>query len=736
MSVISIDNMEYSSASNAQTAYATNASETVDQENTSVNDQDIFGNYSGTQRTGFAQSFILSGAVAISAVEVKRGATTSGTPSGNWTIRIETDNAGKPSGTLVDTNASVVVTPPAAGEIVKGTFPFIIPASASTVYHAVILCDNQGTDVYWKFADSYLNPYANGKISLRDNGTWSNYNGGDMYFKIYTRSLQSYSEPIIKTQDNYALKIIAGADSLNKTLTKNFGAYDVYDSYTKLCSHFDGADAAIAYTDPIAGAATFVGTAQLDTAQYKFGTASLLLDGNSDYITYPDSDNYYFGTGNFTIDFWIRFNTIGVNQVIVGQYENNTAYWIVKLDSDNKLQLVFRHDSTFLGYYIQTSAWAGLATNTWYHIACVRNGTCGLIFVDGVSQTLTEVSAFSTNDVGNLASDLFIGQLNGAQFVDGWIDEVRISKGVARWTSNFIPPDYLNFTNLNTINFDIRSTRTGQNIKIGLHNEHDYISNADIDDEDMADITDWTDNDFGTGVSSQATFDSKSCMKLDTGANTVSGSGRTQDVGGYSARTVFSMKLYCDAIGTLEAGDSLQFAANEGTHLLNIHFASNGLFVYDTIDGSAHKEIGTDLVVQDVWQEWTFDVNWVTTTMDVYLNKMLVATSVSCHYNQGDPNGTTYFELYDDSTANRIVYIDWFKAGSEFVSVETTTEVTPNIISANLYQKVQRDISSVNNANKNNIDKMIFTVVDSDTPNTIYFDNIYALNQHKRIILI
>ena len=78
------------------------------------------------------------------------------------------------------------------------------------------------------------------------------------------------------------------------------------DAYTKLCSHFNGADGATDYTDPVAGAATFGGTAQLDTAQKEFGTAALLLDGNSDYVTYPDSDDWSFGTGDFTIDFWIR----------------------------------------------------------------------------------------------------------------------------------------------------------------------------------------------------------------------------------------------------------------------------------------------------------------------------------------------------------------------------------------------------------------------------------------------
>ena len=63
-------------------------------------------------------------------------------------------------------------------------------------------------------------------------------------------------------------------------------------------------------------------------------------------------------------------------------------------------------------------------------------------------------------------------------------------------------------------------------------------------------------------------------------------------------------------------------------------------------------------------------------------------------------------------------------------------EITPNITSADTYQTVTWDISAVTDANKDAIDSIIVTVVNADAANTIYFDNMYALNQHKRIILI
>jgi hypothetical protein len=56
------------------------------------------------------------------------------------------------------------------------------------------------------------------------------------------------------------------------------------------------------------------GTAQIDTAQYKFGTASGLFDGDSDWIDTPTSTDFGFSTNDFTIDFWVKFNSTTAQQ--------------------------------------------------------------------------------------------------------------------------------------------------------------------------------------------------------------------------------------------------------------------------------------------------------------------------------------------------------------------------------------------------------------------------------------
>lgn len=192
----------------------------------------------------------------------------------------------------------------------------------------------------------------------------------------------------------------------------------------------------------------------------------------------------------------------------------------------------------------------------------------------------------------------------------------------------------------------------------------DFVSNGDIDDEDMADISDWADADTGAGDSSQATFDDKSTMKLYTGVTTGKAE-RSQDIGTFGARTVFSLPLYGDDLGTYAASEGLYFVISNGSTSIYIVFGTDGLFAFN---GAAYVEIGTDLVAADTWQEWTFDVDWTAQTMDVYLDKVLTASDVDVSHADEVANGLTRFAQYGGaSPANRTSYIDWFKAGSDFV---------------------------------------------------------------------
>jgi hypothetical protein len=212
----------------------------------------------------------------------------------------------------------------------------------------------------------------------------------------------------------------------------------------QLMLHCDGIDGATTLADCATGKiATFAGTAQLDTAQYKFGSASLLLDGNSDYISFADSNDFYFGTGNFTIDFWVRWaaDPTGGAQTIISQWVDGQNFWNIYWYSGYVGMRFWLSNVEKGGYKTDytTQSWTP-NVGQWYHIACERVGTGAKIFIDGVSYPLITDTSFGANDVGNLAANLEIGRRgDNSSYFNGWIDEVRITKGEALWTTDFTP---------------------------------------------------------------------------------------------------------------------------------------------------------------------------------------------------------------------------------------------------------------------------------------------------------
>ena len=227
------------------------------------------------------------------------------------------------------------------------------------------------------------------------------------------------------------------------------------------------------------------------------------------------------------------------------------------------------------------------------------------------------------------------------------------------------------------------------------------ISNGDIYIDEFTDISSWTDEDTGTAVSSQTTFDGKSCMSLYSGTN-AGEADRSKDTGSMGAtRTVVSFKLYCDKIGT--NGDAFTFIAGNGTRGINFGFASDGLFC----NAASAVEVGTNLVVQDVWQEWTFDINWSTQTCDVYLNKKLVGDNIDFTGASVKTDGYVLLKVdgYGAAGYNIQVYVDWFKAGSDFTPAGPgeirgeQTSITISGLAGNTDEEYQLEARIVNGYN-------------------------------------
>ena len=198
----------------------------------------------------------------------------------------------------------------------------------------------------------------------------------------------------------------------------------------------DGFDASTTFVDESNGqhAVTANGDAQVDSAQNKFGGASMFFDGSGDYLSISDHTDFSFGTGDFTIDAWVRLSAIGVNQTVIGQLNQGPhpdAQWELRVNNANKLYFTSNQSAI----YLQGSS--TLSAGVWYHVAVVRSGTAFTLYLNGVS----DGSITSSASIDDVSSNLNIGQVGDSYwFFNGWIDDLRVSKGTARWVSDFAPP--------------------------------------------------------------------------------------------------------------------------------------------------------------------------------------------------------------------------------------------------------------------------------------------------------
>jgi len=171
------------------------------------------------------------------------------------------------------------------------------------------------------------------------------------------------------------------------------------------------------------------GDTQIDTAQKKFGSGSLLFDGTQDNLMVPSGEDFGFGTSNFCMEAFIRPASVSGIQHIF-DLRNASA-----TDTAGKLYL----NGTALHYGVgnaSTRTGGTLSTGTWYHVAVARNAGTTKLFLDGVELA----TGADTNDYG-VEKPVAIGSnydtTAPAEAFNGHIDEVRFSKGAARFTGAF-----------------------------------------------------------------------------------------------------------------------------------------------------------------------------------------------------------------------------------------------------------------------------------------------------------
>jgi hypothetical protein len=215
----------------------------------------------------------------------------------------------------------------------------------------------------------------------------------------------------------------------------------VDDSYTKVLLHFPGENNSTTFTDESGKSWGVGGSTRISTAQSKFGGSSgLFADG--DYIQTANTSDTQFGSGDFSIDFWMRATAAGAanNTVVFTMAPNATLYApVIIAMSAGTYNLTLFMSSSGAGWDLVFGAAIGTVVQSeWNHVAICRSGSNVYAFLNGTLENTIFVSTTTLYD-SNTHLTLGGGNYSSTNLI-GNLDEFRISKGIARWTSNFTPP--------------------------------------------------------------------------------------------------------------------------------------------------------------------------------------------------------------------------------------------------------------------------------------------------------
>jgi hypothetical protein len=190
------------------------------------------------------------------------------------------------------------------------------------------------------------------------------------------------------------------------------------------------------------------GAAQISTVQSKFGGSSMSFNGTNSYVHLGRASDplYNLGTGDFTIECWIYPTSISGNSANAGIYTAwgaaQTNAYLLYIQSANGGKITFYHQS--VTSVVTSSAAASL--NVWTHVAVCRSDGTTRMYVNGVLESVSTASYTLTAEATHpitLGAYWQAAAVEGTSYFNGYIDDLRVTKGLARYTANFTPPTQL-----------------------------------------------------------------------------------------------------------------------------------------------------------------------------------------------------------------------------------------------------------------------------------------------------
>jgi hypothetical protein len=223
------------------------------------------------------------------------------------------------------------------------------------------------------------------------------------------------------------------ADTPTIATAKGYTVFGSVPPGTALLLNFNGTNGSTTFTDSSPNGLTVSanGDAEISTAQSKFGGASGYFDGATSYIIAESGDALQFGTEDFSVEMWVRFNATSnallYDTIPIGGAAGRFGGFALVLQ-DGQFNIF---NDGFKGSPSVTAS-----TGQWYHIAFTRSAGLCRLFVDGQVDSSFTLSVNMTENVA------LVGRVGDAAdyFLDGYIDDLRVVKGFAIYTANFTPP--------------------------------------------------------------------------------------------------------------------------------------------------------------------------------------------------------------------------------------------------------------------------------------------------------
>jgi len=342
----------------------------------------------------------------------------------------------------------------------------------------------------------------------------------------------------------------------------------------------------------------------------KFSGGSIYFNGydywgvKGSYLSVPDSTDWNFGTGDFTVDFWIRLNNLGTSssggdyrphQEIIGNYDS-TSGWRIDFTHKGTVE-----DGIWLygpGGSVRAGNITGWVVDTWYHIAVVRSSGNVSIYKDGVLRAGPQSWA---TDVGDSGHPLIIGADPRANPPTGYplwgyLDEIRVTKGTALWTSNFTPPTR---RNLSAPVVDLSGNHQGGNFAT----------------KEMTDVATYRDGQVIEPVAS-AVWDFDNTDDVIT-LGPSSGFGITNAVSVYAWVKLDTLSGWNGVFGTTSGGSFIHFQMLSGGLNVYVYGPAAG---YDRLDSECYVSAG----------EWAYvGFTFGSNTLTVYRDGEPMPTTVA-----------------------------------------------------------------------------------------------------------